>query len=1393
MPEGTSRRKEDEYPQDELKKDAQAEKSRAEAKAREKDKREAERKGRQKENEAQVKNNEDAASQAQKTPKKQEEEEERVVVFKDMRVASELSNAVRNKQDIVASEDELQSLRNILTVVGNDLKDVEKMSVGQMLVAVQEVAQDERIVVADAEEEDWLNEKGQPERVAEEKEVQQLIETARSKDEVKLDAEKVEKYVKVSTEKVSKPRAKAAVQQAEIDPDSRALKLEGEGGTTYVVATSKRLYNLEHRQVEAVFRSQGVDVKVPSAERWNRASGWVRQKWLHKHDIVNTTELPEVDDEGRFIYKDRGHGMTFVVAKDGTKKGLIYGQRGRDIDFDALNGLVARAGIDVDIEKPEGWEDMSFDRKKDLFREKEIFLPLPASGGAGGGVIYYDTQDLGVEMVAGPPGTPPRRQLNHQEATTLLMRRLVDLDTDELTQPAANVDRQEVFERLRDVSGEYYDILRNTRGIPYERYKGTVIEVSLIELKALESLERNMGTAAFATSGYEAERQALYRELADIGSTEEILHRIIYIKTEPVPGPPTPAQHDELQALIGAVEFQVGTAENLAAAKGEGFRLVNNVIKGLEKQEVLTQKIPNQRDVLDDTISETRRKDLRALLKEMGGHFKEVERQIGVKAKNSLYIPLNEKIDELEKLASMGSTNKDEIDEQLYIFALSLPSPRGTEGLLEWRAAISTEGVERNILRQAEVGVPRAWSESERNAENNFRYIESSDLSQEEVRAALGNVVAISEALSRIKGTERIDALRMKEKIDKQKLAVEGKYYQRKLTWNGDGNPEKFIQIFEGDQWNDETRGVFQSRFDRDHEGNEYKGTDNFGNEVKFNMADLSTTTWYRQLYRDHEDFNLIEPLTALNISAQIVRGDATCNQIEGMLRRRLLDSEITRLNELRQIFKNEVTPEVSLIPNRPPGPPSDAEIDKYWADPKNAEGIISAWHKRTTLVGAHGKDDSVANVALAQQKKDVWKGRIHQDLVDRLRNEFHISNETIEEWEEAGLLDQAVNVGYWEGYMDSAFSEFGLVRIFDRRKVFYRLDNAKIMGIPPAGGGPAGYENMDNVVHYQVYSSVYGEESNIYNQRRIDFGPEWILDELRGKTGKNVDRDLDTNTVLWEKMLGKRRGMLHNNRMSVKYTSDKFRESKDFAPKLLTAKAKEYGYSTFEDFKKLLKDTMNNLDNVRTLDINDDEFDESWARGAALAELFEDGFLSFEGINWSEVYNNNDTNVSKFNMGDWTGDRKSTWDFYGTEGLQRYLKTPNTKIFFDVMSEKFFYSKRENRLKSWYKIVLPAHFEIGDHWKEWYSSNYNMTSAEKEEMIEEAVSINRLEKEAESAFKAQNLGILPVRRAFQFYETWRIIAEETITKRSFNLFLNFLLEMFKGMFGQSMAQLEGK
>lgn len=1335
--------------------------------------------------------------------------EEIVISFKNAQKAAEVLTQIRNEEKVVVSPKDFDEIKQILVEAGYDLKRVGSMSRAQIVVAAQGVLRDENVVVSEPIEDDWLNEANTPLRQVEELEARQLIEIARSIEEETLDAEKVEKYLEVSTKKLDKETRKS-VRRAVEDPGTKALKIKG----TFIVVTSTPLFYLKHSGVAEVFATQGVDVGLPPEKRWNGASVFARKNWLENHNILNTTELPRIEGDA-LVYEDRKNGLQLYVNVDGSKSFVTRGE----VNFEALGKLLEKARVGLEVESPDGWDGMTLDKRKKWFKERGIHM-MPS--GEGGGTRYHDTQNLGADLATG--------EVNHVEAIGLLRNRFNELYDLELTMGATfdgQIDKQEVYERLRDVSRQYQrNILRGAYGrVPHEDYKREVIDSSLEQLKFLGAIERDTGTAGFR--GYNPDRLSIYEEIADLGSANEIIQRLINLRIDPAWPALSVENRDEYAALTAALNYQRRRVGTLAANQREGFRFVNNWARTIEDVEILVEKDPARRAALNDIIAEPARIRVKNLAKQMDQHFNDLVKGMGSDAKARLFAELEGKNKGLKGSYSVGSITQEDLDWELYQFAKSRRVLRGNEGLMEWRASVSFESFKRTIEQEVSLGVPDDWRDSERNANNNFRYVESSDLSAEEMGDALKRVGAISEALSHYRGPDKLDAQEMKDKIDQVKLAVEAKYLQRRGMWNSDSDPEKFIGVFSGDQWTDETRKVYQSRFDRDNEGDIYTEyeinpagvreilykyqkdaaghyildaagdripiLDTQGDKipVTFNMLDLGESTYGKQLLKDKDDFNLIEGLTAMEIGGPIAAGDPRIAQVEGMLRRRLLREEITRLEELRGIFFTLVRGKKFGTAPFPLKAEQFKEIEDDWARPAYAKDIIYDWFRENTLAGAHGEDPTTT-----KQQLDLWKTRLRDNLKDKLLDDLHVPAGTVEDYEAAGLLDQAINVAYWEKYMDCAFMEYGVIRVFDRNKVFYEEKNAKILKLVGEGNAPD-YEEMD-VKQFIPSKSVYGYLSNLYHQRLIDFGPEWLVDELRGRTGSNVNRELDTDFILWRHMLGKRRGMLDNNRMTVKYISDNLGiDESPFKDDLLTDKAKRsYGFTSF---KLLLDETKRNMDNIGKLDIDKDVFDDRWANGAAIAELAEDGFISFENIKWSEVYRNDRTNVTKYNMGDWNSDRKATKDFFGVKGIQRYLKTPNTKVFFEVMSEEFFYSKRENRLKPWYKLVMPAHFEMGDHWKEWWGTEYNMANSEKEEVINQAGILNRLEKEAKESVKEEQLkwgplpGIVPVRWTHQWVEAFVAIGKETATKRSIPIFWAFLMTFLKGIFTQSQAQLEGK
>lgn len=128
------------------------------------------------------------------------------------------------------------------------------------------------------------------------------------------------------------------------------------------------------------------------------------------------------------------------------------------------------------------------------------------------------------------------------------------------------------------------------------------------------------------------------------------------------------------------------------------------------------------------------------------------------------------------------------------------------------------------------------------------------------------------------------------------------------------------------------------------------------------------------------------------------------------------------------------------------------------------------------------------------------------------------------------------------------------------------------------------------------------------------------------------------------------------------------------------------------------------------------------------------------------------------------------------------------------------FYSTREIRMHPWMKLLVPMHQEMGKHWKDWWGREYNMPSAEIEQILDVSAATNRLDHKDAERMKEKYLklagipGIVPIRTLKEYLEMIRVMGSEL--KKPSNLmpfFLVFLWALFKGVFSQSSAQVSGK
>lgn len=1112
-----------------------------------------------------------------------------------------------------------------------------------------------------------------------------------------------------------------------------------------IVESFPHLENSTREQVVETLKAQNVRTEVPNEEDWKKMGAFGRRRWLERNGIENVVKLPDKP----IVFEDKETGFRVSVEKDG--RTLIQMTEPKILEEGTLNDLLARAGSSIRVSYSGLTDAKDLQKVKDLLNKYGVLIIPEVRGGA---VVYTDTNTV-IE---------PRE----------LYRRLDRLDNDELTMGTAdflasgrNLDRQEILERFRSEEVRYPDPAR----VNWDALREFQVEDALIRLRGLESMERILGTADFNAVGLGENRQELYDKLEEYWGADEVIRRLMEIDPD---GPLTVIQSDERGALRKALEYQLNQARSMGAAQRNGYMFVNNLAKAIETQQIISGA-SGQLARLDSFLPPATRQEIFDIRKNLDQHFGSIRRSLQPEVEAQLFNRFENRVKTLETQLQFGNISSlTEFEHRLYEEAIQGRRLPGSEGIHEWRAAQIFEGYESRIERERLLGVPDSWQDSLRNVNNNLLFIESVEFTPEELRLARDRLVGISEALSQRVHTLRdpdeiVQAEAMLREINEVKDSVLAFYEVRIAMETSAMDPEKILPHFESLTWRDNTFLVYSRRFYRDHLGREFEDRNG-----TFNMLDRGMQVIFARLRQEKQAMNLVEGLSIVDIATPFASGDARFGQIERLLGKTLTGDERNRLEELRSDFNDRI-----INYRRGIGVDTAADdINTFWNSPFAAKDIVGQWYRENMILGAHGYRAGDNE----HQYLDLRKEDLRGELEELLRNNG-VSQELIDEYRDQGLFTQIVNNSYSLVTVLGAFSDYDGIRLWDRKSVWFK---DKLRGNVPKLG-----------------AFVYNTATSMFTGRMVDHYGEFLIDEVRG-------RPRDVNHEFSKFMLGKKRGILGNNRLLVKFIADILDDTRNFNKEFKDRLVVDGSGRSFRD---VLTDKIVNLEGVEKLDFGERVFrdgdyyndggelyDRVWARGAAIEELIEGGEISFENLEFSKLFENEKTNIIRYNMQDWWGDRDDTKKYFASGAMQEYLKNPGTRFFFQ-MNREIFYSKREIRLQPWMKLVIPAHQEIGKHWQEWWKLPYDMPHAETKRIIDEAVRLNMLNYRYRDELEDKLLGWGPFSGSFLFGRVKALrytmeLADRNVrefAKRDWDLIFLWPLQFFKELGQQSLAQLAGK
>lgn len=1116
-----------------------------------------------------------------------------------------------------------------------------------------------------------------------------------------------------------------------------------------IVESYPHLENSTREQVVEALSAQNVRIEVPNEEVWKKMGALGRRRWVERNGIENVVKLSSLDDTSRGVLVEQSKGRIYIMG-DSAKVDA-------NLDPENMERILNEAGITDGFKYSKNFEAKSLAEKRKWYKEHGAVF----ADRRGGGVVYPNIHAV--------------------TETRELYRMLESLDNDEQTMGTAdflasgrNLDRQEILERFRSEEVRYPDPAR----VNWDALREFHIEDALSRLRGLESMERILGAADFNAVGLDENRQELYDKLEEYWGADEVIRRLMEIDPG---GPLTVIQSDEREALQKALAYQLNLARSMGAAQRNGYMFVNNLAKAIETQQIISGA-SGQLARLDSFLPQATRQEVFDIRKNLDLHFGSIRRSLQPEVEAQLFNRFENRVKTLETQLQYGNISSlTELEHRLYEEVIQARGLPGSEGIHEWRAAQIFEGYESRIERERLLGVPDSWQDSLRNLNNNLLFIESVEFTPEELRSARDRLVGISEALSQrvhtLRDSDEIaQAEAMLREVNEVKDSVLAFYEVRIAMETSAMDPEKILPHFESLAWKDNTFLVYFRRFYRDHLGREFEDRNG-----AFNMLDRGMQVIFARLRQEKQMMNLVEGLSIVDIAEPFnMAGDARFGQIEKLLGRASTVDERNRLEELRSDFNDRI-----IIYRRGLGVgTAEGDINTFWSDPFAAKDIVGQWYRENMILGAHGyRAGDNEHQYLDHRKEDL-----RNELEELLRNNG-VSQALIDEYRDQGLFTQIVNNSYSVATVLGAFSDYDGIRLWDRKKVWFR--NRERGAVPKLG------------------AFVYNTATSMYTGRMVDHYNEFLIDESRG-------RPKDVNHEFSKFMLGRKRGIMGHNRLLVKFIADQLDDAhnfnKDFKDRLVVD-------GSGGSFRDLLTNKIVNLEGVERLKIgerrDEDEsgrplgdysivggelYDNGWARGAAIEELIEGGEISFEKLEFSKLFENERTNIIRYNMQDWWGDRDETKKYFASGAMQEYLKNPGTRFFFQ-MNREIFYSKREIRIQPWMKLVIPAHQEIGKHWQEWWKLPYDMPHAETKRVIDEAVRLNMLNYQYRDELEDKLLGWGPFSGSFLFGRVKALrytmeLADRNVRefgKRDWELLFLWPLQFFKEAGQQAFAQLAGK
>lgn len=1091
------------------------------------------------------------------------------------------------------------------------------------------------------------------------------------------------------------------------------------------------------------------------------------------------------------------------------------------LDKKALEQTLADQNMTFQV--PDGWDDW----KDDLGKVKRAVY-LQSNG-------VHSTEEFPVIAGGGTRWDTTNGKDGNMDVDEIeVAKRFRQLDDDEAANPAAytglggnNGDRAELVRRAAQLRDFYEGKTYQARDIKATyQDEARRVDLAFEELKNLYTLaivDRTNAATYNRQRGEVVEYLVNFRKstMADHNVAEKMLYEMSRLQKLPARNRPQEHMLAALTILKDRMVEQVGEFAHWDGARDRtapndfvgyafvdreikgGYRLVNDFARIIEEKESLERLLPGGLAALDAVISSDDRQLVMRASRKMTRYFEWKKERVPLGVKRALMKKVDEQAKGLKESAKLYGYQPDDFIQGLILYTRKYATDDvDFEGLNEYQAVEAGMTFRRDYRDEMEGAPPNNWRDSLSSALQDLRFVELEDLPTSSLGLAIQKVEQVGQKLNQIPpGPERAEADHLREKVEKLLRAVQAKIQERETLKSSSWDPEKVLPVYTSPSWNnDETYLAFYGRFDEDDEGNKFGYTDAAGVRHEFNLLDKAMQPFFSQYTADKRRINMAEAVTLIPLNEEVRYGHVP-SDIKAIFRRDLTQAEVDMLNRVRKELIIAAAFTGRAI-NRPADfhTMDDAAIDAFYAnmtvDEKrkafdfwmsgrgkpelwNMRLAITEWMVYRTLAGAIDERrvdwvDPETGLTIPKTMLEWRKLEMYQQLkANLLANCVTPEDKTlVERYDRTQLLKQAANVAYWECYAMGAPAMYGVARIFDRTKDWYKV---KVNG--------------QELTVKQARQTAYTDESNYYYARQVDNMFEYFLDERRGKLDSSYDRDINANLEFQRFMLGKRHGILPQNRLLVKIARDNIWLSK-FENQLIVEGAHVGAAKAFENSLNDARRDLTNMDNLNEANVQDKRF----ASGVAISEMIDDGVISFENIEWSKMFREGAMqNIKKWVMADMWADRQGIIKFY--KAWQEYLQMPNSPLLFKLMDQEF-YSKREVVVQPFMKMVLPGHFALGERWKEWWDLPHDMSVSEREDVIKDAMAKNKLVKEdgVPMIRKFTKLlgipGYLPIRRAAEYLELGRWVGKE-MGKRSWMLMPLILWFLFASLFGQFKAELK--